>query len=181
MTAATNDLVALSYTVTNLGTATASGAVFNLTLPAGTSVLESSPSGSVVGGVLEIPMPDVLPGAPSAITVSIATPSAPVAMAVAADLVFASDPVGYNNTHYAVVAVLENAVLPAATLTLDPLDDTLHFSFPTLDGANYRFERSPDLDLWTMIEDFTGDGFPYEPTPIPTTEDHEFFRFRVIP
>jgi hypothetical protein len=79
----------------------------------------------------------------------------------------------------ATTAVLVNGEFKVAKFELNGAG-RLKLSFETLPGVKYRLERSTDLQTWTPVQEFLGDGTTKVADNLGGGGPVEFFRLAIL-
>jgi hypothetical protein len=116
------------------------------------------------------------------VVVALKAPPAPGALAVSA--VVASDrpdPAPENNRVSVTTAILAEGGFSVGRFALKT-DGTLQLTIETLVGVRYRLERSTDLQVFTEVQGFVGDGAERVVDGLGSTSGlPEFFRLVIVP
>lgn len=171
----------VTYSVDNLGPNDSAGSSLEIELPAGAAVTGATPSGSLQGNLLVIPVPPVTNGSSTVVTVDFTAPGFPGSLFIAPWIYNASGD-GNSGNDYApsMTAVLPGGAPVTDSFTWDPLNDQVTLGIATLTDIRYLLEGSIDLENWYDLEEFLGTGQPHEIIQ-PVDEVKEFFRFRILP
>lgn len=169
------------YTISNLGPNNSPGSSLEIDLPPSATFNGSTPAGSVSSGYLIIPIGAIPNGADTTVTLNFTAPAAPAGLFVAPWIYGASGDGDFGNDYAPTVTAVLPGACPALTVfTTDLVNDEITLGLDAVQDVRYLLQQSTDLENWFDLEEFIGNGEPYE-TIQPIDETKEFFRFQILP
>ena len=171
----------VTYTINNLGPNDSSASSLEVELPSNATFNGSTPAGSVVENVLTIPVPALANGSNTTVTLNFTAPGAASSVFVAPWIYNGTgDPDTGNDFAPSVTAVLPGGVPVIDSFITDLENGLFLLGIETLPNVRYAFQQSIDLEEWSDLLEFFGDGELME-FQHSIHEEKEFFRFSILP
>jgi len=171
----------VTYTLQNLGPNACQGGTLEIYIPSNVTFNGSSPAGTTTTDTLWIELPPIANGGSTTVSLDLTAPAVQGSIYLGP---FAhlpgGDPNTGNNSAASVTAVIPGGEPVLEVFSVNAPGDELTLGIHGIQDVRYWLESSTDLETWFFINEYIGADAPIQSVQ-PMDQEHEFFRFRIMP